>query len=69
MADKHKTEAHTDNGPSPSVLSGRLDHPISGDRRVPQLRKSLKVWIWHHGKRKDVNKKILNCMRKLIKNK
>jgi hypothetical protein len=69
MAEKHKTEVHTDNGLSPSVLLGRLSHPVSGDRRVPQLRKSLKVWIWLYGKRTDVNKKILNCMSKLVKNK
>jgi hypothetical protein len=48
MAEKPKTEVHTDNELPPSVLSGRVSHSSSGDRRVPWLRKSLMVWKWQH---------------------
>ena len=43
------TLSYTFNGLSPSVLSGRVSHSSSGDRRVPWLRKSSMVWIWQHG--------------------
>jgi hypothetical protein len=43
MAEKPKTQVHTDNGLPPSVLSGRVSHSSSGDRRVPWLRKSSMV--------------------------
>jgi hypothetical protein len=33
------------------------------------LRKSSRVWIWQHDKRTDHYKIILNCVRKLMKNK
>jgi hypothetical protein len=32
---KPKTEVHTDNRLPPSMLSGRVSHSSSGDRRVP----------------------------------
>jgi hypothetical protein len=67
MVEKPETEVHTDNGLPPSVLSGRVS--CSEDRRVPRLRKSSTVWIWWHDKRTDDYKKILNSVRKLIKNK
>jgi hypothetical protein len=51
------------------VLSGRVNHSSSGDRRVPQSRKSSMAWIWQHDKRTYENKIILNCVRKLMKNK
>jgi hypothetical protein len=41
----------------------------SGDRRVPLSRQSSTLWIWQHDKRTADNKKILNCVRKLMKNK
>jgi hypothetical protein len=63
------TKVHTDNGIPPSVLSGRVSHSSSGDRRVPWLRKYSTVWIWQHGKRTDDYKIRLNCLRKLMKNK
>ena len=53
----------------PSVLSGRVSHSSSGDRRVPCLRKSSTVWIWQHDRRTDDYKIILNCVRKTMKNK
>jgi hypothetical protein len=46
-----------------------VSHSSSGDRRVPWLRKSSTVWIWQHDKRADDYKIILNCVRKLMKNK
>jgi hypothetical protein len=33
------------------------------------LRKSSTVWIWQHDKRTDDYKIMLNCVRKLMKNK
>jgi len=51
------------------VLSCRESHSISGDKRVPKMRKSSMVWIWQHHKRTDDYKIILKCVRKLIKNK
>ena len=33
------------------------------------MRKSTMVWIWQHDKRTDDYKIILNCVRKLMKNK
>jgi hypothetical protein len=51
-----------------SAISGRLSCSSSGDRRVPNLRKSSMVWIWQYDKRTD-NKIILNCIRKLMKTK
>jgi hypothetical protein len=53
----------------PSVLSGRVGWSSSGDRRVIWLRKSSTAWIWECDKRKDDYKIILNCIRKLMKNK
>ncbi len=44
-------------------LSGRVSHSSSGDRRIPQFRKSSMVWIWQHDKRTDDYKIILNCVR------
>jgi hypothetical protein len=32
------------------VLSGRVSHSSSGDRRVPYLRKGSMLWIWQHKK-------------------
>ncbi len=51
------------------MLSGRVSRSSSGDKRVPWLDKSSTVWIWQHDKRTDDYKIILNCVRKLIKNK
>ena len=52
------------------MLTGKVGHSSSRDRRVPQSRKSSMVWIWQHDKRTDDdNKIILNCVRKLMKNK
>ncbi len=68
MVEKPKTEVPTDNGLPPTVLYGRVSRSISGDRRVPQLRNSSMVWIWQHDKRTDDHKIILNCVRKLMKN-
>ncbi len=66
MAKKLKTEVHTDNGPPPSALSGRVSRSSSGDRRVPLLRKSSMVWIWQHGKRTgDYRDGIFSCVRPL----
>jgi hypothetical protein len=67
MAEKPKTEVHTENRLPPLVLSGRVSHSSSGDRRVPSSRKSLTVWIWQHGKRKHDNKIFLNFVRKMMK--
>jgi hypothetical protein len=69
MVEKPKTEVQSDNGLPPSVLSGRASCSTSGDRRVPHLRKSSTVWIWQHDKRTDDCKIILNCVRKLMKDK
>jgi hypothetical protein len=69
MVEKPKTEVLTDNGLPPSVLSCRVSNSSSGDRRVPWLRKSSMVWIWQHDKRTHDYKIILNCLRKLMKNK
>ncbi len=33
------------------------------------MRKSSTLWIWQHDKRTDDSKIILNCVRKLMKNK
>jgi hypothetical protein len=68
VAEKLKTKVHTDNWLPPSVLSCRLNHSSSVDRRVPDSRKSSTVWIRQHDKVKYHNKKILHCVRKLIKN-
>jgi hypothetical protein len=65
MVEKPKTEVHPDNGLPPSVLSGRVSHSRSGDRRVPWLRKSSMVWIWQHDKRADDYKIILNLCKKI----
>jgi hypothetical protein len=65
MAEKPNTEVPTDNGLAPSVISGRVSHSTSGDRRVPWLRKSSMVWIWQHDKRTDDNKIILNLCKKI----
>ncbi len=46
-----------------------MNRSSSGDRRVPHSRKSSMAWIWQHDKRTDENKIILNCVRKLMKNK
>jgi len=67
MVEKAKTDAHTDNRPTPSVLSGRVSHSSSGDKRVLWSSKSLTAWIWQHDKWIDDNEIILNCVRKLIK--
>ncbi len=48
MVEKPKTEVHTDNILPPSVLSGRVSHSSSIDRRVPCLRRSLMVRILQH---------------------
>ncbi len=64
MVKEPKTEVHTDNGLPLSVLSGRVSHSSSGDRRVPWLRKSL-VWIWQHDKRTDDYNIILNLRKKI----
>jgi hypothetical protein len=69
MVEKPKTEVHTDNGLPSSVLSGRVSHSNFRDRRVPYLRKLSTVWIWQHDKRTYDYKIILNCVRKLMKNK
>jgi len=53
----------------PSVLSGRVSHSSSGDRRIPWFMKSSMVLIWQHDKRTDDYKIILNCVRKMMKNK
>jgi len=37
MAEKPKTEVHTDNGLPPSVLLGRVSHYTLGDRRVEEI--------------------------------
>jgi hypothetical protein len=60
MADKPKTEVHTDNGLPPSVLSDRVSHSSSGDRRVPWFRESSMVWIWQHDEMTDDYKIIKN---------
>jgi hypothetical protein len=62
---KKPTEVHTDNGLSPSVLSGRVNHSSSRDRRVPWLRKSSMVWIWQHDKRTDDYQIKLNLCEKI----
>ncbi len=54
---------------SPSVLSGRVSHSSSEDRRIPWFMKSSMVLIWQHDKRTDDYKIILNCLRKMMKNK
>ncbi len=69
MVEEPKTEVHTNNRLPPSVLSGRVSHSCSGDRRVPWLWISSMVWIWQHDKRIDDYKIKLNCVRKLMKNK
>jgi hypothetical protein len=65
MVEKPKTEVYTDNGLPPSVLSGRVSHSSSGDRRVPWLRKSSMVCIWQHDKRTDDYKILLNLCKKI----
>ncbi len=65
MVEKPKTEVRTDNGLPPSMLSGRVSHSSSGDRRVPWLRESIMVLIWHHDKRTDYYKIILNLCKKI----
>ncbi len=65
MVKKPKTEAHTDNILPPSVLSGRVSHSISGDRRVPWLSKSSMVWIRQHDKTTDDYKMMLNVCKKI----
>ncbi len=65
MVEKPKAEVHTDNRLPPSVLSGRVCHSSSGDRRVPWLRKSSMVLIWQHDKRTDDYKMILNLCKKI----
>jgi hypothetical protein len=65
MIKRPKTEVHTDNGLPPSVLSGRVSHSSSGDRRVPWMRKSSMVWIWQHDKRTDDYKIMLNLCKKI----
>jgi hypothetical protein len=69
MVEKAKTDAHTDYRPPPSVLSGRVSSSSSGDRRVLWSSKSLTAWILQHDKWMDDNEIILNCVRKLMKNK
>jgi hypothetical protein len=69
MVKKPKTEVHTDNRLAPYVHSGRVSHSSSGDRRLPQFRKSPMVWIGQHDRGTDDYKIILNCVRKLMKNK
>ncbi len=51
------------------VLSGRVSHSRSGDRRVLLLRKLSTARIWQHDKTTDDNKIILSYVRKLMKNK
>jgi hypothetical protein len=58
-----------DNGLPPSVLSGRVSHSSSGERRVPWLRKSSMVWICQHDKRTDDYNIILNLCKKIDENK
>ncbi len=65
MVKKPQTEVHTDNGLPPSVLSGRVCHSSSGDRRVPWLSKSSMVWIWQYYNRTDDCKIILNMCKKI----
>jgi hypothetical protein len=65
MVEKPKTDADTDNGLPPSMLSGRVSCSNSGDRRVPWLRKSSIVWIWQHNKRTDDYKIIYNLCKKI----
>ena len=60
MVKKPKTEVHTENGLPPSVLSGRVRHSSSRDKRVPQSRKLSMVWIWQHVKMTDDSGIILN---------
>jgi len=59
MAEKPKTEVHTDNGLPPSVLSDRVSRSSSGDRIVPWFRESSMVWIWQHDKMTDDYKIII----------
>ncbi len=40
-----ETEAHPDNRQPPSVLSGRVSHSSSEDRRVQWSRKLSTVWV------------------------
>jgi hypothetical protein len=68
MAKKPKSEVHTYNRLPHSVQSSKVSHSSFRDRRVPQSRNSLMMWIWQYDKRTDDNK-ILNCVRKLMKNK
>jgi hypothetical protein len=49
------------------VLSGRVRHSSSGDRRVPWLRKSSMARTRQHDKKTNDYKIILNCVRKLMK--
>jgi hypothetical protein len=51
------------------MLSGRVSHSSSGDRRVPWLRKSSTVWIWQPDKRTDDYKMIFNLCKKIDENK
>ncbi len=69
MAEKPKTEVHTDNGLPPSAFSGRVSCSSSGDRRVPGFRKSSMLWIWQHDKRTDDYKIMLNLSIKIDENK
>ncbi len=58
MAEKPKTEVHTDNELPPSVLSGRVSFSSLRGRSIP-----LMVWIWQHDKKtEDYNKIILHCV-------
>jgi hypothetical protein len=68
MIEKPKTEVNTDNRLPHSLLSGKVSHSSFRDRRALQSRNSLTMWIWQYEKRTDDNK-ILNCVRKLMKNK
>jgi hypothetical protein len=65
MVEKPETEVQNNNGLPPSLLSGRVSHSNSGVKRVPYWRKL----IWQHDKRTDDNKIILDCVRKMMKNK
>jgi hypothetical protein len=56
---------HTNNRLTPSVLSGRVRHSSSGDRRVPWLRKSSMTRTRQHDKRTDNYKVILNLCKKI----
>ncbi len=69
MVKKPKTEVHIENKLPPCVLSGRVSPSSSGDSRVPYLRKSLSVDMAEWQEDIDVNKIILHCVRKLMKNK